>query len=84
MKTPAYKLYLNVNKRHWSSGHMRRLVFKRSWVQIPAPAHFSHLFVVKTVWFALKDLKINKKEADDGPWSLMVVPSTIRVLIPLK
>ena len=34
----------------WSSGYGRLLVFKRSWVQIPAPytgRTFSHLFVVK-------------------------------------
>ena len=50
----------------WSSGYVRRLMFQKLWVRIPAPytgwtSHFSHVFVVKIVWFVWKDQKINKK-----------------------
>ena len=42
----------------WYSGYGRRLMFQRSWVQIPAPYTrwtFSHLFVVKIVMCVWKD-----------------------------
>ena len=52
------KILRTVDKHHilllrlcgspWSSGYGRRLMFKRSWVPIPAPdGHFAHVFVVK-------------------------------------
>ena len=44
----------------WSSGYERRLIFRRLWVQIPAPytgwAFLNiHLFVLKIVMFVWKD-----------------------------
>ena len=52
-----------------SSGYGRRLMFRRSWVQIPATYTgwtFSHMFVVKIVMF--QKTKINEKEAGNGPF----------------
>ena len=48
----------------WSSGYVRRLMFQRSWVPIPAPYtgwSFSHIFVVKIVMMFFKRQKINNK-----------------------
>ena len=39
------------NEEPWSSGYERRLMFKRSWVRIPAPHYiFSHWFVRMFAW----------------------------------
>ena len=49
----------------WSSGYGRRLMFQRSWVQIPVPytgwTVFSHLFVVKNVLFVRRDENKRKR-----------------------
>ena len=42
----------------------RRLIFKRSWVQIPVPDS-SHLFVVKLVFEKTEN---KQKDAGDGPF----------------
>ena len=52
----------------WSCGYGRRLMFWRSWVQIPAPytgwtLHFFTLTCCKNCIACLKRLKINEKEA---------------------
>ena len=55
----------------WSCGYGRQLMFKRSWVQIPAPYsewtwHFFTLICYKNCIICLKRPKINKKEG----WSI--------------
>ena len=56
----TYYLVKLLEQESWSSGYGRRLMFQRSWVQIPAlytgwKWHFSHLFVVKIVKCVWKD-----------------------------
>ena len=51
----------------WPRGYERRLVFKRSWVQIPAPVTVWTFFTFKYI-VCLKRLKINGKEAMDVPF----------------
>ena len=51
-----------LKREPWSSGYLRRLMFRRLRVQIPAPyGHFSHLFVVKNCIVCLKRQKQMKK-----------------------
>ena len=58
--------FLTFGWEPWSSGHGRRLMFKRSWVWILAPYtgwtwHFSHWFADKTLLFVWKDQKTEKE-----------------------
>ena len=65
MCLPSFGLINNSSfgRKPCSSGYGRRLMFRRSWVWIPAPdGHFSHLFVVKIVIFVWKDEKIKKRD----------------------
>ena len=70
---PAYHLFRAVNYNHkafirrepWSSGYGLQLMFKRSWVRIPAPYTgwtFFTLIRCKNCIFCLKHSKINEKE----------------------
>ena len=68
------KSFLN-GREPWSSGNGWRLMFKRLWVQIPAPHTgwtFEHLFTFiccKNCTVCLKRPKINKKEAGVVPFT---------------
>ena len=50
-----------------SSGCGRRLMFRRSWVRIPAPYFFTLIFV-KLYWCLFEKDQKNEKEAGDGPF----------------
>ena len=55
----------------WSSGYRRRLMWLRSWVQIPAPeldGDFFKLVCCKNCIFCLKRPKINKNWPRNGPF----------------
>ena len=57
-------------EKTWSSGYGRRLMFQRSWVQIPAPYTgwtFFTFICCKNCIVCLKRPKINEKEAGVGP-----------------
>ena len=57
----------------WSSGYRRRLIIRRLRVRIPAPDTrwtFLILIYCKICIVCLKRPKINKKEAEDGPFFL--------------
>ena len=69
-KSLVFYLY---GREPWSSGNGKRLVFRRSWVQILTPYtlwtyHFSHIFVVGIVMFVWKDENKPTKEAEDCPF----------------
>ena len=58
----------SVWREPWSSAYGRRLVSKRLWVCIPLVGHFYKLTCCKNCNFGLKRLKINEKEAGNGPF----------------
>ena len=64
--------FIKFGREPWSSGYVRRLMFQRSWVWIPAPDtgwtwHFFTLICCKNCIVCLKRPKINEKEAEVGP-----------------
>ena len=53
---------------------MDSLMFKRSWVRIPAPdTGWTFFIVVKIVMIARKIPKINEKEAENGPLKATII-----------
>ena len=64
----THKRFVRLGREPWSSGYGRRLMYRRSWVRIPAPYTgwtFFTIICCKYYIVHLKRSKINEEEAGD-------------------